>query len=131
MIAGYRKLVGRELVPCDVLEWARWFEDADGRRVGDDNVPAVGHAAATRVSTVCLGSDHGFGGKPLWFETCLFPGDVVERYATYAEAEAGHRAWVERVRGGWRPGREYDDDDRETVAPGDEHYYRLPGAADR
>lgn len=57
------------------------------------------------VSTVQLRCDHGFGGRPLWFETMVFPatpaGDVktylevdARRYETRDDAEAGHAAMV-------------------------------------
>lgn len=56
-----------------------------------------------RVSTVFLGLDHQFekGGRPLIFETMVFGGsldDECERYSTWAEAETGHAAMVERVK---------------------------------
>jgi hypothetical protein len=47
------------------------------------------------VSTVMLGTDHGFGmgGPPILFETMIFGGEhdeYQERYSTRAEAESGH-----------------------------------------
>lgn len=95
------KYVLRDGVPVlepEILAWATWFENAnDQRRValtdeGDDLV----------VSTVFLGIDHAFGDRPpLLYET-LVRGRVLtgemERYATRAEAEAGHEAMVARVR---------------------------------
>lgn len=54
------------------------------------------------VSTVFLGLDHRFGqGEPLVFETMVFGGPLdqeQERYSTWDEAEAGHKAMVERVK---------------------------------
>lgn len=55
-----------------------------------------------RVSTVRLSVDHGWGGKPLWYETMVFPmdswGDLdCERYETEEEARIGHDAMVKRV----------------------------------
>lgn len=55
------------------------------------------------VSTVFLGLDHSFRdhGPPILFETLVFNGplrDEMERYATWDEADAGHKAMVERVR---------------------------------
>ena len=57
------------------------------------------------VSTVWLGIDHRFGeGPPLIFETLVLtdadhPLDQAgERYATEAEAVAGHERWVAEVR---------------------------------
>lgn len=56
-----------------------------------------------RISTVFLGLDHSFGGPPAWFETMVFPLDShadmdCVRYATYAEAVAGHGRMVDRWR---------------------------------
>lgn len=103
---GYCKLVGKELVPCGLHEWAEWFNNIENRRVKQEEVPGVG-PDPTWVSTVCLGSDHGFGGTPKWFETCIFlpgsGGDVVERYETYDQAEEGHQQWVHRVWAGVYP----------------------------
>ena len=54
------------------------------------------------VSTVFLGIDHQHDdGPPHLFETLVFGGpmdDAMERYSTWADAEAGHVAMVERVR---------------------------------
>jgi len=88
------------VVPADLLTWARWFEDGDARRVALDT---IGEA---RVSTVFLGIDHSFGGPPLWFETMVFGGphdQATFRYATWAEAEAGHAQVVEAIREGREP----------------------------
>lgn len=55
-----------------------------------------------RVSTVWLGLNHSFGGgPPLIFETMSFEEgeeQEQERYATEAEALAGHEAVVAKVR---------------------------------
>ena len=56
-----------------------------------------------RVSTVFMSIDHGFGTEePLVFETMVFVGDTYrdcycERYHTWAEAEAGHKAAIAKV----------------------------------
>lgn len=100
------KLEGHEVVPVeDTLEWARWFEDADR------NVMQTRLIDGSRISTVFLGLDHSFmGAKPMFFETALISGEehfsevlkrnvheieVVQRYATWAEAEEGHMRWIE------------------------------------
>lgn len=79
--------------PTDAAEFERTFTD---RHVGNDTIGDV------EVSTVFLGIDHSFGsGPPLLFETMVFGGELdqeQERYSTEAEAAAGHRAMVERVR---------------------------------
>ena len=77
----------------DVLEWARWFEKAD-RHVAKTKLPND-----VLVSTVFLGLDHSFSGDvPVLFETMIFGGNhdqYQERYATWEEAEAGHKQAVE------------------------------------
>ncbi len=89
----------------DIIEWAKKFERSS-RHVGifqilDDG----GKHEIARVSTVFLGIDHSFGqrGSPLLFETlvtskydCPYM-DEMERYATYAEAQAGHNRWAKIV----------------------------------
>lgn len=77
----------------DVLEWARWFEVRDNRRVALTKA----RFGAT-VSTVFLGIDHNWGdGPPLIFETMVFGGPMDEnqvRYSTYEEALRGHDLMV-------------------------------------
>lgn len=88
----------RQPIPVDDgLTWGKWFETAD-RRVAQDYV------GDKYVSTVFLGINHQFGdGPPLIFETMAFGkdwGDELgqERYSTWEEAEAGHKAMVERIK---------------------------------
>jgi hypothetical protein len=69
-------------------EWATWFCNSE-RHVGETDVKGY------RVSTVFLGLDHSHGdGDPVLFETMVFDpaGESVsmDRYCTWAEAEAGH-----------------------------------------
>jgi hypothetical protein len=90
-------LVGHEAVPADDLQaWARNFEKGTNRHV------ALTKLDGAEVSTVFLGLDHSFGdGPPLLFETMVFGGvcdQEQDRYSTWAEAEAGHAAMVEKVR---------------------------------
>ena len=77
----------------DLLEWAKWLENAD-RRVAKTTLPN-----GVEVSTVFLGLDHSFSeGKPLLFETMIFGGEhdtYQERYTTWEEAEAGHQRAIE------------------------------------
>ena len=80
----------------DLLTWGEWFEKAD-RRVALDII------GESKVSTVFLGLDHAFfdDTKPVLFETLVFGGplkDEMERYCTWEEAEAGHKAMVKRVK---------------------------------
>ena len=94
-MSGKYILDGKTPVLCDLLTWARWFENSD-RRVASTEVGGV------HISTVFLGLDHSFGhGPPLLFETMVFrdgDGEEQERYSTWEEAEAGHERMVERVR---------------------------------
>ena len=64
-----------------------------------------------RISTVFLGLDHSFDveGPPILFETMVFFSRLgaldidMDRYATWAEAEAGHWLKVEEVKEwGWK-----------------------------
>ncbi len=81
-------LDGRTPVPADLLKWARWFETAD-RQVAHDLIGDIS------VSTIFVGLDISpTGGPPLVFETMIFGGGLSHsewRYATWEEAEAGHR----------------------------------------
>jgi hypothetical protein len=84
-------------VPATLMEWAEFFENTPRRIVAQDYPrPKV------LVSTVFLGLDHRFvgDGPPLLFETMVFrdgDGDEQMRYATWAEAEAGHAAMLKEV----------------------------------
>ena len=97
-------LVGQTAVPePDLLRWGHWMEQAD-RIVFQTEIPGG------LVSTVFLGLDHQFDpdGPPLLFETMVFrdgEGHEQERCSTWLEAEAQHRATVEREMQGasWRP----------------------------
>lgn len=78
----------------DLMAFARWLE-ATERHVGNDTIHGV------RVSTVFLGTDHGFAGPPVLWESMTFGAEPFdqqqERYTSYADALAGHRRWVEQV----------------------------------
>lgn len=92
----YYKLINREPVPCELMEWAMWFEVAD-RQVADDSV------GGARISTVFLGIDHShLTGEPSLFETMIFGGEkdgYQERSSTYDEALKMHAEAVALVRG--------------------------------
>jgi hypothetical protein len=105
---------GRTPVRCDLMTWARWFEQSD-------RTVAYTQRDDVSVSTVFLGIDHGFGrkGPPVLFETMTFRGtttverggsqreipDASEgdremwRYSTWDDALAGHAAICRRVFG--------------------------------
>jgi hypothetical protein len=100
----------------DLAEWARFFENAEARRVAGTRLNGL------YVSTVFLGLDHGWRqGRPILFETMIFrdeknpanpePAISLEqieawregyqtRYASWAEAEAGHAMVVTMIREG-------------------------------
>jgi hypothetical protein len=87
--------------PCDMETWVAQFEDINGRIIGRTEFEVVGHGTVL-ISTVWLGLDHNFLrlGPPYLWETMVFgsltPGDEQDerdytaRYASRAEAEAGH-----------------------------------------
>lgn len=88
----------RNIVPAEMMEWARWFQNTADRVVAKTQV--YGGYDGCEVSTVFLGLDHSFGeGPPLLFETLVLGGPFdqeMERYSTWAEAEAGHARMVEK-----------------------------------
>lgn len=79
----------------DILAWARWFESAN-RRVAETVIPPNN----IRVSTVFLGIDHGWHGKPMWFETMIFGGkhdEYTTRCETWDEALEMHKLAVQTL----------------------------------
>ena len=80
----------------DLMEWAKWFETAD-RKVAKTNI-----SDEVTVSTVFLGLNHNFLGKPpILFETMVFGGthdEEMERYSTWEEAEKGHKRWIVKAK---------------------------------
>jgi hypothetical protein len=84
--------------PIDLERWIQLFEDRGYKIVAQHWV------RGWMISTVWLGLDHNFsaGGKPIIFETMVFPpGDesgehgtsseeYMERYSTEEAAQAGH-----------------------------------------
>lgn len=95
-------------VPVGVGTWAFWFErESPGRRRIAWDAWTDPTRGAVTVSTVFIGLDHSFGVGPRHlFETMVFletpkdgPGDnACWRYATYAQAVAGHAHAVDRTR---------------------------------
>jgi hypothetical protein len=96
-MVGHYILKDKTPVEVSLEVWAIWFGTAN-RTVDKTEV-----APGIEVSTVFLGLDHSFGdGPPLLFESMLFDdydsGHMTDRYSTWEEAEAGHRAMVLAVR---------------------------------
>lgn len=90
-------LDGHTPVPCpDLAWWGWWFETAD-RHV------ALTEHELFRISTVFLGLDYRYGeGPPLVFESMAFEADSWSaidcmRYASWDDAEIGHKAMVRRM----------------------------------
>jgi hypothetical protein len=88
-------LEGHTPIPATIEEYTAWSRTGsfDGRKRVARTV-----AEGIEVSTVFLGLDHGWGdGPPLLFETMIFSSNnedldgYCERYATWDEAEEGHR----------------------------------------
>ena len=112
----YWVLIGHEPMAVDLDTWVKWVEEHHNdslRRVGDDTVKKQ------RVSTVFLMLDHNFGfglfgdDRPILFETMIFGGthdQAMWRYATWDEAEAGHRRIVAALKAGLDPTVDLDPD---------------------
>ena len=89
-------LVGHNpVIEPDLLKWSRWFETANCR-IARTTIGEV------EISTVFLGIDHSFGfsKKTILFETMVFGRELdgeQERYATWEEAEQGHKEMVDKV----------------------------------
>lgn len=94
----YYILNGHKAVPVGFLTWSEWYGNTMNRHVADEKVGKV------RISTIFLGVDHSWTGPPpLLFETMVFGGlfDMeMDRYATWKEAERGHKIMVEKVKTG-------------------------------
>lgn len=93
------KLDGKKVVQCkNFADWCHWWilaREKGLRKVGWDKIGPV------TISTVFLGIDHGWGRKPVLFETMVFGGKLDQkqwRYFTWEEAEHGHRETVRLVK---------------------------------
>lgn len=89
----------KNLIPCDLITWAKQFDDTDNRRVKNETINGY------RVSTVFLGIDHSFEeGELHLFETMVFDekGESVDmdRCDTWDNAVIMHEKMCERVRKG-------------------------------
>jgi hypothetical protein len=89
--------------PDATLEWAKMFEDGEGRKVAVDKT-----LYGERLSTVFLGLDHSFmsPGPPILFETMLFAPRSDEyrktlRERLYKMAEAGLRKSLDSLNFKW------------------------------
>lgn len=92
------KLLGKLAVPCpDLMEWAKWMEIPNIRRVAETQVGCLW------VSTVFLGLDHNYvrGGLPILFETMIFgleDDEYQTRCGAWTEAEHHHRIAVQHAK---------------------------------
>jgi len=79
----------------DPIAWARWMHQTN-RAVARTQVGKL------NVSTIFLGLDHRFldDGPPILFETMVFGSDddMMRRYCTWDDAEAGHNVLVKQLR---------------------------------
>lgn len=98
MLKSHRyALKDRKVVACpDMREWAFMLADEDACRVALTMIDNI------EVSTVFIGIDMGLGRskQPQVFETMIFEDGKAKdnrRYATWEEAEAGHREIVAAV----------------------------------
>lgn len=87
----------------DIIEWGRFFEDFDNRRIARDEIGEI------LVSTVFLGMDHRFLGEgpPILYETMIFGGghdEYQERCCTRAQALEMHAKACRIARGQQEPG---------------------------
>ena len=83
----------------DLLTWAQWMGTGDNKIVRRDDVGPY------RVVTTFLGMDQypHEGDDPFLWDTMVYGGKFdreCERYASKADAEAGHARMVQRVRDG-------------------------------
>lgn len=81
--------------PIDgIEEWGQWFETAD-------RVVARTEVGEYMVSTVFLAFDHNWTQEvpPILYETLVFghPDEMIKRYETRAQAEAGHQEMIQRL----------------------------------
>jgi hypothetical protein len=87
----------------EVMEWADFFENA-----GNKKIVRQEHVGHYFVSTVFIGMDYGYGERPPQiFETMVFyfgesSDHYCDRYATWQEAEEGHKKAVKWVKNGCR-----------------------------
>lgn len=92
-------LKGKTPVESNLFEYCAWSVDFNKMIVEKTKIGDI------EVSTVFLGLDHSFSPEktgPILFETMIFGGEAEgyqERYATYEEAEQGHKKACDMVLG--------------------------------
>ena len=113
----------REIPVDDVMTWAEWFEENDGRRFIRDTQIKRGIIEGPWVSTVFIGLNMNYGEGPvLLYETGVFacrnewrdPSDLFpnghwtigdnldeDRHSTWAEAMEAHERLVEKWGAKW------------------------------
>ena len=97
----YAKLIDGKVVPCGLIAWGLWLEHHT-----EDRIVGRTEYMGALVSTVFLGIDHGWGGKPMWFETMIFDTPWAEdeiqwRCTTYKEALDQHEIAVAYLETRW------------------------------
>jgi len=106
---GHFILVDGKIKEVSLMEWARWFEDFENRRVDRTDISnEPNYPGGDYISTVFLGLDHNFSGgeRPILFETMVFGGEYSQRgwrYASYGEAKQGHWQIVDCIKNGEPP----------------------------
>lgn len=91
---------GETPIPVDPLTWARWFHFPNNRIVAQTEIPNPKHPNQRMlISTVFIGQDMNWTlrGDPILWETMILHAsgwdfdEYQERYASAAEARAGHQ----------------------------------------
>lgn len=96
-------VLGPGNIPIPATDIAAWGELMLGKEKHRRKV-AVDKVGELEVSTAFIGMDHNFAddGPPLVFETMVFDGEggggEWRWYATWDDAERGHREMIERLR---------------------------------
>lgn len=93
----YFILKGKRAFKCAIEEWVKWnLDNPKGRRVALTTIGDI------KISTVFLGLNYTpWLKKTPLFETMVFGGKLNlerDRYSTWAQAKAGHRKMVKRVK---------------------------------
>lgn len=92
--ADYFILKNRQLIPCDFLTYANWYENNPQERIVSKT-----KIKQTEISTVYIGKSTLLN-VDLPFETMVFGGEYdgeQKRYATFEEAMIGHQKMIEKI----------------------------------